>query len=244
VIVPQQTRLVDPFSDISSQAVNQRLKALIPSGKACINGLLVSVNGLNITVSSGIAVKDWVVINIPTDVVFTLDSTITDANLYVVLEYQYALANPAPTATIGYIDVANYDPALHLIIANLTVTHGVIAVSYTDRDVNPILQRISDNLNQNGFNSDLDMNQHIITNLGNDTTPESAVNKQYVDTLSGKVKVDSADTPDYLDQKVVAGTGVTLTVNGTTNKSLEISAPITNEMKVTLADSGISVLES
>ena len=237
MIVPQQNRYVDPFGDISSRYVNERLKSIFPKGKACLYGLTVTTTSNQIIISSGVALKDWVTLAFPQDMAFNWPA---DGVYYAVIQYQYSLIKPPPEASVGIISQNDYDPAMDVIIAKLTVNGTSCTIDYGDRDDNPIKQYVLEVLSDGSINSDLDMNDHKIINLGDPTDPQDAVNKEYADSLVGQVKISNTDSPGYLFDKFESSTTVVPVIDNSTDK-IKFNAD-DKFVKVTSADSSQSYL--
>jgi hypothetical protein len=246
MIIPQQTRYVDPFSDIESIDVNQRLMSVYPNGKGCLYGLtLANPSQTTLVISSGVALQDYVTLSFPNDTTISTAGITNQAGWnYVVIQYQYQLVSPPPVASFTIEPVGSYNPNTDVIIGEieLDANGNILAINYTNRDGNPLATLLPAFLQQYGINGILNMNGNSIINLANPVNPTDAATKQYVDNSIGFVKVSASDTGGYLDTKLTAGQFVTITPITTANgQELQISSE-DNFVSVTAADSGRSFL--
>ncbi len=234
MIYPNQTRYIDPFSDISSEYVNERLQAIFPTGMGCLYGLLVQIQSGSIVVTTGIALQNWVVINIQQEVTFSIPA---DGYYYIVLRYSYVLQQPPNQAEIGIVTTAQYVASTDVIIADITVSGGIVTIiDYSLRNGNPLESLVSQALQTTGLQGTLNANGFGIINLATPVNPQDGATKNYVDSNVGLVKVSSTDTANYLSTKFENSTTVTYDVNTTTNQIIFNSTD--QFVAVNSADSG------
>ena len=245
MITPNQIRYIDPFSDISSQAVNNRLKAIFGSrSKACLYGLELSHSNNVLTISRGIALKDYVVLEFPDDI----QIEVTDVGTFhVVIHYQYQVSETAPVAEVGYIseDVYLNNQDLYVIIGTITCDgSNITSISYEHRDRNPINDFVMQYF-QSGMMSDLNMNHHRIINLADPEEDLDAVNKEYVENQIGKVKINSTDQAGYLEEKFKNGENTEITVDNANPNDLKLLISAQDQyIRVDAADSSNQFLNS
>lgn len=216
-ITPTQNRFIDPFSDIFSDKVNERMKVFFPTGKSIIRGLLLSIDNTDLTkihVSHGDAIKDYVVLNFTEDTEIDV-STLTDGTYFIVIEYTYSKVTPPPEAKYDVVDNTT-DRSNYITLGSFAVTNGSCvegSINYDDRTGNDFYNIVKQIILEDGIDSDLDMNGHKILHLGVDASSiqdlTDGVNKAYVDTSVGdyKVKVNDTDsTSSFLVDKLVPDT--------------------------------------
>ena len=207
-MIPTQKRYVDPYQDIKSEDVNERLKAVYPSGKAIVYGCLLEISGdnLSVTLQSGIVVSDYVTVEIKEAVTFTA-SALEDGDYYIVGSYNYDVVSPPPEMEIKLCDSYTEDD---IVFGKVVVqTHKFTSIDYTDRTSNNVQENLVEYIS-NDLDVDLNMKHHRIFNLydctNGDCNDDTAINKKYIDNQLNnlaKVKVDENDsTPDFLDNKL------------------------------------------
>ena len=207
-MIPTQKRYVDPYQDIKSEDVDERLTAVYPSGKAIIYGCLLEISGdsTTITLQSGIVISDYVTIEIKEAVSFSA-SALEDNDYYVIGSYDYDIVSPPPEMEIKLSDSYTEDD---IVFGKVTVqNHKFTNIDYSDRTGNDIRDKLIEYM-ANDLDADLNMNHHRIFNLydcsNGDCNDDTAVNKKYIDNQINnlaKVKVDESDSSsDYLDNKI------------------------------------------
>ena len=224
-VTPTQERFIDPYNDIYSDIVDKRLMGIYPDGKGIITGIYLqedTLNPNNLIITSGICVKDYVVLHFPNNITFDV-STYGDNNYYVVIQYTYNKTTPPPEAQIELVTAGNVGDSI--VIGQVDVASGQVvsgSINYNNRTHNALINFLNIIFQDGLITSDIDMNHHKITNLGNGaadiTDPLDAVNKEYVDNSTSsmpdeKVKVDDTDgSAGYLNEKIQAGNNIQIQV--------------------------------
>ncbi|MGC9309906.1 MAG: hypothetical protein ACP5D2_04410 [Candidatus Nanoarchaeia archaeon] len=123
-----QERTIDPQSKYDSDIVNQ-ITAVGGGERYKVTGLLADlvydtdddIPFLHVT--SGIAVKDYVVIQFTDEsyVSFGEPWPVTQGNYYLVIYYKYEKQVPPPEAELRFITEANYDPEYHFPLYKIVV---------------------------------------------------------------------------------------------------------------------------
>ena len=143
-IYPDQLRTIDPYSEYNSNVVN-RLTRIVTTGRNCLRKLgalqVIQTGVLTVQISTGMCFKDDVIIELqnPFDVLFTdsdfypegYDTGIIDGYYFVLLDYIYEKAKPAPRAAVSILrpdQLTSYDSTSYLFLACVHITSAVIDV--------------------------------------------------------------------------------------------------------------------
>ena len=138
---PTQLRSVDPYSSYNSNNVNALTRVVSEGEDIICQGLDVALTtSTTLTVETGIAVKDDVMVHIQESMVIDLtdndwfiegSSASGDDTYYVVLDYRYSKISPAPIASIKILKtLANMSTGYYLFLKAIAVVSGeVVAVS-------------------------------------------------------------------------------------------------------------------
>jgi len=142
-----QRRAVDPYAPVDSDVVSILMAALSRTGRGVCSGFTLEVDPSfpnKLRVSSGVALKDYIVIQFQNDFVLTMDDTeAAVGSNYVVLDYVYSKTDPAPFAQILVVStVSGYASVRHVILGTLELDGDleISSVSYAEREVISILQ--------------------------------------------------------------------------------------------------------
>jgi len=123
-----QVRSVDPLQEITSDGVNNKLKAIVSENKGVFSGFeFIQLTPTTFKVNPGICLKDYVTIKY--DEAVTLEITsLGDGFHHIVLEYVYEKTIPLYIAEIKIVTPAEYtaEPAKYLYLGTLQIDLAAI----------------------------------------------------------------------------------------------------------------------
>ena len=146
-----QHRSVDPFSPVDSDNVSAISAAFTEkgSGRGVSSGLKPEqLSTINIRITKGSAVKDYIVLHFTEDIVINiLETNAGSGSNYIVIDYRYEKITPPNVAVIDIIPVASYTQDQYLILGSVEINLAgteIIEVTTTDRESNPSLKPITE----------------------------------------------------------------------------------------------------
>lgn len=145
-----QRRAVDPYSAFTSESLNF-LNSIIGRSRARISGLMGEylydspTDRVYIHLTSGLAMKDYVLISFTEDTYVRVGTWPLDTGVYlVVLDYTFETKFPPNIAQISVIPEADYDSASHMALYRLIVEGSDFPGDVTLETIEEIYATISD----------------------------------------------------------------------------------------------------
>ena len=140
VATPNQKRTIEFGQHLKGKDINSLLIAITgPKGKRKLFGLKCSkISSTQVRVTSGVCIKDFVVIRILEDVTVTIPPL--DGSYYLVLRYRYQESLPTDDADILFVTPTTYslNPSLYLYLATVMVQDSIITSLGYDPTLEPL----------------------------------------------------------------------------------------------------------
>jgi len=140
VATPNQKRTIEFGQHLKGKDINSLLITITgPKGKRKLFGLKCSkISSTQVRVTSGVCIKDFVVIRILEDVTVTIPPL--DGSYYLVLRYRYQESLPTDDADILFVTPTTYslNPSLYLYLATAMVQDSIITSLGYDPTLEPL----------------------------------------------------------------------------------------------------------
>lgn len=140
-----QIRTIDPFSDVNSSKIANRLNALL-GDNIKLKGLKLSLvyddieDILYLSYTPGKFIKDNMLIEFTDTVVLSMEAFSTSDNkpYHVCIDYKYEIIYPQNIARIVIVDDTEYDSSRHMILHTITKIDGTFETIQV-REITPYL---------------------------------------------------------------------------------------------------------
>ncbi len=206
-----QKRAIDPYDLYTSENINF-LNAIIGKDRARIVGLNaeylydVPSGNLFIHLSSGICIKDYVLISFNEDMYVNVGAWPVNIGSYlVVVDYKFETKYPPNIAKIAIINENDYDAAQHMVLYRLTVSgitypgslylETIEELTNFDRSAEEAISMLQDHLTNNSAHNHLYYTkQQIDTMLLNQSIDPALL----ADLLNSLIPIQSDADGDYV----------------------------------------------